>query len=251
MMLAHDWEFNVLGIYNFRKAGKLDAYYDWLRKNHARVPGDVLEAGVFKGKSLLATALLLKELGSDKRVFGYDSFSGFPPVYHDNDRIEMFEQLLRDGRITAAHMKAHSKLVAHREFLKDTRIDVRTISSSEEFSQAGHAAILRKADYLGLDNIVLVPGDFASTMGEQGPATDGALCACLVDCDLYASYVTTLNHVWPRLSKGGLMFLDEYFSLKFAGARIACDEFFCDKMQKPQRLSSTDDDFFERWGVVK
>lgn len=42
------------------------------------MPGDIVEAGVFQGHTLLATALLLRELGSDKKVVGFDSFTGFP-----------------------------------------------------------------------------------------------------------------------------------------------------------------------------
>jgi len=51
-----------------------------------------LEAGVFRGKSILATALLLKEIGSPKKVYGFDSFSGFPPVIHDLDSLQEFKK---------------------------------------------------------------------------------------------------------------------------------------------------------------
>ncbi len=41
------------------------------------VPGDVAECGVFKGSSLCAIALSLRESGIAKHVFGLDSFQGF------------------------------------------------------------------------------------------------------------------------------------------------------------------------------
>src|SRR5271169_5541536 len=41
------------------------------------VPGDVAECGVFKGSSLCAIALYLRESGIAKHVFGLDSFQGF------------------------------------------------------------------------------------------------------------------------------------------------------------------------------
>ena len=74
--------------------------------------------------------------------------------------------------------------------------------------------------------------------------------AVLMDSDLYASYMTTLPFSWPRLSRGGYIFLDEYYSLKFPGALIATDEFFADKKDKPQKHKQIDGDF-ERWFVRK
>jgi len=70
------------------------------------------------------------------------------------------------------------------------------------------------------------------TSDNQGEAGAPSSC-CLLDCDLYQSYRTALEYIWPRLSAGGFIFLDEYFSLKFRRARIACDEFFEGKPQSP------------------
>ena len=70
-----------------------------------------------------------------------------------------------------------------------------------------------------------------------GDSRDGAI----VNGDGYHYY---------RMSEGGFIFLDEYFSLKFPGARIACDEFFETAPQKPEKLPQNSD-FFERWGVLK
>ena len=56
-----------------------------MKENHNKIDGDIVESGVYKGSSLLAMGLLLKEIGSSKKVYGFDSFSGFPPVFHDYD----------------------------------------------------------------------------------------------------------------------------------------------------------------------
>ena len=47
----------------------------------------------------------------------------------------------------------------------------------------------------------------------------------LLDFDLYKAYSDVLPVVWPLLRDGGAIYLDEYFSYKFPGARIAVDEF--------------------------
>lgn len=249
--MTHDWEFNVMGVTRPDAPGKLSAYFDWLRDNANRIEGDVFEAGVFRGRSLLGTAWLLKSIGSDKTVYGFDSFSGFPPIYHDKDGFEHFETLHREGRISAAHLAAHRKLVDYRGFLKGTAIDPENISSSENFDATNKQTILDKAAYLGLDNLVLIEGSFEDTMrDDQAAAGSLNFCCGLFDCDLYESYHVALDYFWPRLSAGGFGYLDEYFSLKFPGARIACDEFFEARDETPKKLSHMST-FFERWGVTK
>ncbi len=64
--LDYNWEFNVLNIENYRLQNKLTRYFDFIIENHDRLGGDIFEFGVYKGRSLLLVAMLLKELGSDK-----------------------------------------------------------------------------------------------------------------------------------------------------------------------------------------
>jgi predicted O-methyltransferase YrrM len=74
-----------------------------------------------------------------------------------------------------------------------------------------------------------------------------------IDCDLYDGYLTTLEYGWERLKKGGLIFLDEYYSLKFPGARIATNSFLSkidDKSFELEEVSDVGDDF-ERWVIRK
>lgn len=249
MKIVADWEFNVLGIYNYRRNGKLKIFFDWLQSNHEKVEGDILEAGVFQGKTLLAVALFLKEIGSVKKVFGYDSFSGFPPVYHGNDDLTKFDDLYARGLITEEHLKRHQKLVEMRALLHNEKIAVQNISTSNTFSNANIDLIKKKADYLELDNIVLVDGRFDETMRDSSVMPSG-LCAGNLDCDLYNSYELALPFIWSRMASGGFLFLDEYYSLKFPGARIACNDFFAGVGVQPVRALGLDDDF-ERWYVIK
>jgi hypothetical protein len=62
----------------------------------------------------------------------------------------------------------------------------------------------------------------------------------------------TLNYGWERLIPGGIVFLDEYYSLKFPGARIAVNEFFADKKgYEMLEVSDKSIDDFERWIIRK
>lgn len=245
--LGEDWEFGVLGVYNYRKPGQFAGYYRFLIENHDRVEGDVAEVGVFRGSSLLATALLLRELGSSKLVWGFDSFSGFPG-YAEQDQLPVFTRLHQAGSISDQHLARVNRNIKLRQVTMGKPVDVTNVSTSGDFSSSPLTVLEKKIGYLGLDNIRLVKGDFAQTMVEGGTQGPSALCAVLIDCDLYAGYQVSLPYTWKRLSRGGYMFLDEYYSLKFPGARLATDEFFADKPDKPQQHQPNPGEF-ERWFV--
>jgi hypothetical protein len=249
--ISEDWEFNILGIYNYRRPGPHESYFDFVRENHEFLPGDLLEAGVFRGKSLLAMALMLKDLGSNKRIYGYDTWSGFPPIYALEDGLEQWEVLYRTGRISERHFERTRLQVQHRALgaETDTKFDSSNISMSGDFSSAARTELEAKIAYLGLDNVVLVQGEFSSTMNESSRQPK-ELMAALIDADLYASYTTCLPFIWPRLTRGGYLYLDEYYSLKFPGARIATDRFFDNLRDKPQRYAHDRGDF-QRWYVRK
>ena len=160
----------------------------------------------------------------------------------------MFTQLHAEGRISAEHFAKVNRNIELRQLLTGKAVDVTNVSTSGDFSQNPLTVLEKKIAYLGLDNIRLVKGDFATTMVDarlEGPA---ALCATLIDCDLYDGYRVSLPYMWKRLSRGGYVFLDEYYSLKFPGARVATDEFFADKQDKPQRHQGNPGEF-ERWFV--
>jgi len=251
--ISEDWEFNLLGIYNYRKPGGfLEPYFDFVRENHSVIEGDLLEAGVFRGSSLLGMALMLKEMGSTKKIYGYDTWSGFPPVYRPEDGLDQWETLLKAGRISVSHYEKTRRQLAHRSlgFSAGHKLDSSNISTSGDFSSCSRDNLERKIHYLGLNNVVLVEGDFARTMEKAALGGPSKLFAAIVDADLYESYKAALPFIWSRLVRGGYMYLDEYYSLKFPGARIASDEFFAGRQDKPQR-HARENGHFERWFVRK
>ena len=79
--LNDSWEYDILELIIFNLDIKLSYYYNFIKHNLNKIDGDILEVGVFQGRSLLATALLLKKLKSNKKVYGFDSFSGFPQFF--------------------------------------------------------------------------------------------------------------------------------------------------------------------------
>jgi hypothetical protein len=75
--------------------------------------------------------------------------------------------------------------------------------------------------------------------------------AAIVDCDLYESYVIALNFLAPRLVDEGLVYLDEYYSLKFPGAKIATDNFIGKYCEFALDFDVQEPGDFERWYMHK
>ena len=176
------WEKNVWGIYDFSSSTKLEKTVHWFVNEGSSLDGDICEFGVFKGRGLLAWALLCKELGLKKRVIGFDSFSGFPPIYHANDSLSKFKMLHDTSAITNDHYKDTVRLKEVRGLIKQTEISVKNISSSEDFSENPIDLLRRKIDALELDNIDLIVGDFRIDMVNQ--ACD-QVCLAIFDCDFH------------------------------------------------------------------
>jgi len=84
------------------------------------------------------------------------------------------------------------------------------------------------------DRIMVIPGFFGNTL----PKSPVKLISLLIlDCDLYESYRTCLEYLYPKVQEDGWIILDEYFSPKYPGARIAVDEFFLTNLKNPDLLS--------------
>jgi hypothetical protein len=247
--ITKDWEYSVLGVLNPNEYGSLRFYFEFVKSNHSILEGDIVEAGVYQGKSLLGMALMLKELGSTKKVYGYDSFSGFPPVYDSKDDFNRFDELFLEKKITKDHYDDVKLNLLWRSRLSGADVTPRSISGSGDFSLTSRELIERKIEVLGLDNVVLKDGPFDQTMVSKN-SPEKIMCA-LMDCDLYRSYITTFNFVWPSLVDGGLIYLDEYYSLKFPGARIATDEFVESHYDAQLKCFPHKKYEFERWGLLK
>jgi hypothetical protein len=249
MNLKYDFEWNLLEIYNYRKPGKFSGFLDWLKKIDADLEGDIVEAGVYRGSSILSLGLYLKEINSKKKVYGFDSFSGFPSVTCRYDRQSTFGDLHSQGLVDKEHISRVERFTRLREkFVGRGKNDCDDLN--KKFSDTNLEVLREKIDYLGLDNIVLVEGDFGDTM--TSGRDPQKISAAVLDCDLYESYQTALHFCWARLESNGLMYLDEYYSLRYPGARVAINEFISSHEDaKLNRLEPISDQEFERWAIIR
>jgi hypothetical protein len=239
------WEFGVLDIHH-PETCTLREYFK-LIPNLEKVPGEVVELGVARGRSLITTGLILENLKSPKSVIGLDSFEGFPK-YSSEDEFNNFNDLRNANLISEEHYNRVLKNAAH---VKARGADVHPsqISSSQDFSNTSIHYVQSRINYLGLQSRVKIQvGDF--TLNIEKLIEGQTLSLVLLDSDLYGSYAMTLPTLWRQLSPGGYIYLDEYYSLKFPGPRIAVNKFMTTISDgNLVKLEPWMD--FERWAIVK
>jgi O-methyltransferase len=166
------------------------------------VPGDVAECGVFRGGSLIAIALYLRENGLAKHVYGLDSFQGFDGSVQKDIELGGAE----DGQKRVGGFEATS--LAHvRAKLGGLRL---------------------------LDTITLIPGYFADTLETLASASFSFVH---LDCDIHDSYTQTLQYFYPRMSPGGIILFDEYNDPPWPGCNLAVDNFLAGKPEEPAYIT--------------
>jgi O-methyltransferase len=168
----------------------------------ARIPGDFVECGVWRGGSLMMMALALVRCGGVGRTLhGFDTFEGMPPPG------------TRD--VKHATGEPASVLLAQSPKTQDSVI---WAVAPVDVVQANLAATRYPANL-----IVLHRGLIETTVPAEAPERIALL---RLDTDWYESTRHELVHLYPRLAPGGVLIIDDYGY--FRGARQATDEYFRD-----------------------
>ena len=164
----------------------------------AHVPGDIVECGVWRGGSCMAAALTLIDLGSTARdIYLYDTFAGMTkPGEFDVDQ--------RSTRALATWERSQRGDV--NRWCYASLDEVR----SNLFSTGYPPERLR-----------FVAGDLLATLPATAPQTIAIL---RLDTDFYESTTHALTHLFDRLSRGGVLIVDDYGH--WQGAKKAIDEYF-------------------------
>ena len=256
-LLENDSEYfyGITGIenHNVNSSASHRFWFNHLRENYNLLNGDIFEFGVYKGFSLLSMALLLKKLGSDKVIYGFDSFSGFPE-YSPQDDFSSFKKF--ENSVFEERLVEHSLLLRQlKQQVSNITVEPANISTSLDFRDANYDRLMGKIDDFGLDNIVIIEGSFEDTVDKFFSEFEGEVFSANLDCDLYYGYKITLPHLCNNLVSAGYIHLDEYYSLKFPGARLGIIDYFKSIEDNNHGLqlkkNSTPDEEFERWFVTK
>jgi hypothetical protein len=176
---------------------KLENFPKYVRRQHLKrflamyelfklilpVKGSIVECGVFRGFSLMSWAKLSSILEPEnltRRIYGFDSFNGFPSV-SSNDR-------------------TGSGIAEVGDF---------QTSSYDELTE-----LLRVYDqdrFLGhIPKVQLIRGDASKTIPEFVQQNRHLLVSMLfIDLDLYEPTKAALEHILPRMPKGSILAFDE------------------------------------------
>jgi hypothetical protein len=201
------------------------------------VDGCYLECGVFRGSTILAAQKFCEIRKINKIFFGADSFEGFPKnqTSNINDLPQAFENLKKEKKITQEHYDAAVKRVQ--------TLNQKNHLQSEYFSEPGNLIF----EHAKNKNINLIKGPFKETL----PFFNHKIAVLHLDCDLYEPYLECLKLQYSNVIKGGIVVLDEYYSLKYPGARIAVDEFLSTLSKDEYELLKFNTENFERWCIIK
>lgn len=187
-----DYENGYYWFSPYNRIAKQIAHWE-IYKQIQSVPGHVIELGVYKGSSIVrwATFREMLENAHSRKIVGFDAFGKFPvnDSFSPDDRnfIERFEDIGGDGL------------------------------SVEEL----HEVLAGK----GFVNIDLIEGDVHSQIPSYlNDHPELKISLLHLDMDVYEPTIFALRTLWSRLSRGGLVVIDDYNAVE--GATRAVDEFF-------------------------
>ena len=164
----------------------------------ANIPGDFVECGVGSGGSTMLMAYALLELGiKNRKIYLYDTFEGTTePTEIDNYRFAYkWKEDLSDGHSTWGYFPL--------EEVKEN---------------------MEKTGYFKND-LVYIKGKVEDTIPKQMPL---GVALLRLDTSWYEPSKHELIHLFPLLSKSGVLIIDDY-GLTDVGQKKAVDEYFSDK----------------------
>jgi hypothetical protein len=170
----------------------------------ANIPGDIVECGVWKGGNLALAGLVCDAKGLDRSIYGFDTYTGMtaPTASDGASALGKFEKFQREGS----------------EWCYSPLDEVK-------------ANIARVTKY---DRYRFIAGKCEDTLSDPANLPE-QISILRLDTDWYESTKAELEVLYPRLSPGGILILDDYGH--WGGARQAADEYFS---TKPALLSRID-----------
>ena len=141
---------------------------------HDKIPGDLIETGVWRGGATIFMKACIRALGENSRtVWVADSFAGLPPPSKD------YPQDKGDVHYT------YPSLAVSLENVRDN---------------------FAKYDLLD-EHIQFLKGWFSETLKTE---KIGNLAVIRLDGDMYESTIDAISALYPKLSRGGYLIVDDY-----------------------------------------
>ena len=165
----------------------------------AGVRGSIVECGVWRGGSMMAVASALRLMGEvSTDLYLFDTFEGMPRP--------------TDADVWVSGEKAS-------EIFDRTKMG----QDSSDWCRSPIEEVQKNLSATGypLERMSFIKGKVEETIPQSAPERIALL---RLDTDFYASTKHELVHLYPRLSPGGVLIVDDYGDWK--GSRKAVDEYF-------------------------
>ena len=173
--------------------------------------GSIVECGVNHGFGIMSWAkfsAILEPVNLTRRIYGFDTFSGFPGV-SEKDRSQT-SQHVKEGDLAADVKEELTRLIE--------------IHDSTRF--LGH-----------VDKVHLIKGDATKTIPEFIDKNPHLLVSMLfLDFDLYEPTRVALEHFLPRMPNGAVLAFDELDNPLWPGETLAMLEAHAQRRLKIQRF---------------
>jgi len=177
------------------------AYEAVSRVDAMQIPGAIVEAGVWMGG--MSCFMAMAHRGQERHLWLYDTFAGMSPPTAEKDgarAVELFASLNRSNFPFKKHVRDG-------KWCYGSLTDVR----------ATMARTLHTPSH-----VHYIEGKVEETLRNQSIELPLSISILRLDTDFYDSTKMELDVLWPRLSPGGWLYLDDYGN--WAGARAAVDE---------------------------
>ncbi|MDQ1391530.1 MAG: O-methyltransferase [Acidimicrobiaceae bacterium] len=182
---GRDWPISAETMVGLRRLDNLQACIESVVGDS--VPGDVLEAGVWRGgAAILMRAVLASLQETGRTVWVADSFQGLPKPKDE-------------------HLADRDDLHWSQPFLAVSQDEVK-----QNFTRYG--MLDRQVRFLA--------GWFSDTLAD---APIERLAVLRVDCDMYGSTIDVLSALYPKVSIGGYAIVDDYGEIP--NCRAAVDDY--------------------------
>lgn len=166
-----------------------------------RIPGALVECGVYAGGNIELMIRALQHLDmADRHIYAYDTFAGMPRPQEIDDRGQ--------GAILKTTWESHRTDEDGDAGSTWMRASLETVRQ--------RLSRLRYPD----DRLHFVQGLVEQTIPAVMP---DRIAILRLDTDFYSSTRHELEHLYPRLSAGGVLIIDDYGAMP--GCRMATDEY--------------------------
>jgi len=173
---GYDWPANAYTMVGINRLTNIEMCIRSIVTN--KTEGDLVEAGVWRGGAVIFMKAVLNELAvNDRKIWAADFFVGLPMPdkrYSADEQNELYLENI---------------LVASLEEVKNN------------FNRFG----------LLDSNVNFLEGFFKETLPNS---SIDKIALLRLDCDMYESTIIALTNLYPKISKGGFIIIDDYNSFK-------------------------------------